>query len=93
MQGLGAGKQQGAGWNGAKVLLLAALLISLVPHWWRGCNWVYLIVVRPFQMSEIAWILLQGKTHCPFFCIVGKHFSLAIPRSSSPNPPLLSGDH
>lgn len=32
MQGLGAGKQQGAGWNGGKVLLLAALLIFLVSH-------------------------------------------------------------
>lgn len=66
MQGLGAGKQQGAGWNGGKLLLLAALHISLVSHWWRGCSWVYLIVFRPFQTSEIAWILLQGKTHCPF---------------------------
>lgn len=93
MQGLGAGKQQGAVWKAGKVLLLAVLLISLVSHWWRGCSWVYLTAFRPFQTPEIAWILLQGKTHCPFFLHGGKAFFLSHTKVISPDLSFLSGDY
>ena len=53
VQGFGAGKQQGAGQDGGKVLLLVALLIAPGSHWWRGCDRVYLAVLRPFQAAEI----------------------------------------
>lgn len=58
LQGFGAGKWWRARRDGGKVLLLVALLIAPGFHWWRGCDWVYLIALMPFQAAEIMWILL-----------------------------------